>query len=633
MRTAPHRRPVVASRLLASLVLPAAALGIGLAGPGPVHAGGFAPPAAVAGDADPMDAARAEAAETLHALFDEHAAWERREFPETAFRRGDRAAAARLDDRAPQTHERRQRDRLAFRERARAIDARLLDAQDRTSRELFLFLMDAQIGDHVHGRHLMPVGRRWGIHQTIGLLAEGMDFERAADWERYLSRLAGVPELVDDAIALMALGIERGHVPPRVSLEGVEGQVDALLGPGGLDALAAPFRRDDAPAGLRRTFDREALPAVQAALDRYRAFLVETYLPACRDTIAAAAEPDGAALYAHMLGVMTTTEMTAREIHDLGLYEVGRIRAEMLEVIRRTDFLARHPEHATAEDDVLFAAFTEDLRTNERFYHDSERELLRGYRDICKRVDWHLPKYFFASELPRLPYGVLKIPDFIAPQQTTAYYRPGSLEGGEAGVFFANCHRLDQRPIYEMIPLALHEAVPGHHHQIALAQEMDGLPAFRRHLWITAYGEGWALYAERLGIEMGLYEDPYDDFGRLLYEMWRACRLVVDPGIHALGWTRDEAIEFMRRNTALSEVNIANEVDRYIEWPGQATAYKLGELRIRALRLEAEDELGEAFDLRAFHRVLLADGPVTLPMLETRVRRWLASLPAGLSYD
>ncbi|MHC4827996.1 MAG: DUF885 domain-containing protein, partial [Planctomycetota bacterium] len=268
-------------------------------------------------------------------------------------------------------------------------------------------------------------------------------------------------------------------------------------------------------------------------------------------------------------------------------------------------------------------AFLNYLRTDPRFYHTSAESLLAEYRDICKQVDPWLPRLF--GRLPRLTYGVRAIPDYMAPTQTTAYYQSGDLRNAEPGWFYANTYALDQRPKYEMIPLTLHEAVPGHHFQVALARELEDLPEFRRDWGFNAFGEGWALYAERLGIEMGLYGDPYDDFGRLLYEMWRACRLVVDPGMHAIGWSRDEAIEFMMANTALSRLNITTEVDRYISWPGQACAYKIGELKIRELRQRAESRLGQSFDLRAFHDVVLGAGSIPLTILEKRVDYWINS--------
>ncbi len=313
----------------------------------------------------------------------------------------------------------------------------------------------------------------------------------------------------------------------------------------------------------------------------------------------------------------------------------------MMDVIKSSDFMTREVEvervatpHGRStsitkpaqslSSDELFRMFIYYLRTDPRFYYTEEEDLLRGYRDICKRIDAELPKLF--KTLPRQPYGVRKIPDFMAPSQTTAYYSRGDIRNAQPGYFYANTHALDQRPKYEMIALALHEAVPGHHFQIAIAQELKEVPEFRKHSWFTAYGEGWALYAERLGLEMNFFEDPYDNFGRLLYEMWRACRLVVDPGMHALGWSREKAVQFMLDNTALSELNVNTEIDRYIAWPGQATAYKIGELKIRKLRGIAEDRLGKRFDVREFHDVILGAGSLPLSVLEGRIHRWIESI-------
>jgi len=321
------------------------------------------------------------------------------------------------------------------------------------------------------------------------------------------------------------------------------------------------------------------------------------------------------------LRVMTTTDLAAKQIHDIGQSEVKRIKAEMMNVIRSSDFYRERADSRKLEDQQLFNAFVRYLRNDPRFYHNTPDELLAGYRDICKQVDAQLPKFF--KTLPRLPYGVDEIPSFMAPQQTTAYYQSGDIRNAQAGFFMANTYQLDQRPKYEMITLAMHEAVPGHHLQVALAQEMENQPEFRKDAWFTAYGEGWALYSERLAIEMGLITNSYDDFGRLTYEMWRACRLVVDTGMHALGWSRDQAIQFMLDNTALSELNIKNEIDRYIAWPGQATAYKIGELKIRELRAHAEKELGAKFDIRDFHDVVLGAGSVPLGVLERRVSQWI----------
>ncbi len=569
-------------------------------------------------------------AERLHALFEQHHEWQLREFPERALARGDERFADRVTDQSLRAIERRHRETVAMRERLDTIDFDALDDSDRINYELFELSLRRSIEGHDHRDFLAPVSGRTGPHQRIAQMADRVPFRNATDYENYLARLEQVPRMIDDFIARMRIGLEEGRTPPRVVLQGIPAQFDALLEGGGLAALRQPLSRmpgsipQEQRDSIQRRFREQIKPDVRAAIERFGAFMVEAYLPGCREAIAAADWPDGEAYYDHQLWVMTTTDMTAREIHEIGLSEVARIRAEMMEVIRRSDFLELHPEKSALDEEALFGAFVKYLRTDERFYFDDPEALLAEYRNICKIVDGHMPALF--RTLPRLPYTVKEIPRFMAPTQTTAYYQSGSLEAGQPGVFYANTYRLDQRPKYEMIALAIHEAVPGHHHQIAIAQELEDIPEFRRDTWFTAYGEGWALYSERLGIEMGMYEDPYDDFGRLLYEMWRACRLVVDPGMHALGWTREEAIDFMNENTALSELNIVTEVDRYIAWPGQATAYKIGELKIRELRERAESRLGERFDLREFHDVVLLAGAIPLPVLERRVNEWIDSV-------
>ncbi|QOJ13439.1 MAG: DUF885 domain-containing protein [Planctomycetia bacterium] len=571
--------------------------------------------------------AQADVAASLHALFDEHLAWQKREFPELAMEKGDYSNADRIADQSLAAIERRLVETAAYLERLRKLDRAALTAADQLNYDLFELELSQEVDGGRFRRFLAPVGGRFGPQQRIPQMADRVRFNTRTDYENYLSRLEQTPRSVDDVLELLATGVRERRTAPRIALAGLGAQFDRLTADGGLAALAQPFDRFPASIAendrklLRKRFDEQSLPAVRAALAKLGKYVVNEYIPSCRESIAAYDWPDGEAMYAHALREMTTTDMTASDIFELGKREVARIRAEMMQVIRRSDFLEKHPNAKELDDPALFSAFLDYLRRDPRFYHTDEEELLRGYRDICKRVDAELPQLF--GLLPRQPYGVKKIPEFMAPTQTTAYYQPGDLRNAQAGVFFANTYRLDQRPRYEMIPLALHEAVPGHHLQIAIARELDGLPEFRRDAWHTAFGEGWALYSERLGIEMGFYADPYDDFGRLLYEMWRACRLVVDPGMHAHGWTRAQAVAFMLDNTALSELNINAEVDRYIAWPAQATAYKIGEIRIRALRERAERELGEAFDIRSFHDVLLSGGTIPLSILEKRVEDWI----------
>ncbi|HXF38693.1 MAG TPA: DUF885 domain-containing protein, partial [Blastocatellia bacterium] len=346
------------------------------------------------------------------------------------------------------------------------------------------------------------------------------------------------------------------------------------------------------------------------ALKKLAAFIKETYLPACRKDIGASSLPDGEAFYQYAIKRHTTTNLPAREIHEIGKREVARIRKEMESIIKQVGFTRSFQE---------FLAY---LRTDPRFYYTKADDLVAGYSYIAKVSDGKLPQMF--AELPRTPYGVGVIPGYEAPAQTTAYYQPSAADGSRAGLFMINTYKLDTRPKYEMEALTLHESVPGHHLQIARAQELNGLPDFRRNAGYTAYVEGWGLYAESLGSEMGFYADPYSKFGQLTYEMWRACRLVVDTGMHAFGWSRQQAIDLMKENTAKTENDIIVEVDRYIVWPGQALAYMIGSLKIKELRARASKELGARFDVRKFHNAVLDDGPLPLDLLDQRMTAWIA---------
>jgi uncharacterized protein (DUF885 family) len=365
-------------------------------------------------------------------------------------------------------------------------------------------------------------------------------------------------------------------------------------------------------AARERLADQARRAIAESIVPGYRKFLEfmrDEYVPAARDSIGASALPRGRELYRHRVKRFTTTDLTPEEVHEIGQAEVKRIRGEMQAIIRRVGFQGD------------FSAFVDDLRTNPKFYPETPEQLLKEVAYVLKRMDGELPKLF--GTLPRLPYGIQEVPAYIAPRTTTAYYMPGAGDGSRAGNYYVNTYNLKSRPLFEVEALSLHEAVPGHHLQIARQQELSDLPKFRRYADVTAFIEGWGLYSERLGLEVGFYQDPYSDFGRLSYEMWRACRLVVDTGMHYLGWTREQAIDFMANNTALSLHNIRAEVDRYIAWPGQALAYKMGELKIRELRAKAEKELGERFDVRAFHDVVLGSGAVPLDVLEENVTGYI----------
>lgn len=523
---------------------------------------------------------------------------------------------------------------IAFRLEAEKLPLAGYTGADRLDAELLIFDLDRQIAGAPFNAWQLPVNSQGGPQVWLPQLADRLPMRTEAHRRDYLSRLRQVPIVVGDTIDNMRLGMAEGRVPPRAAVEPAVAQA--------INQGSPAYRSDPATSPFYRPFltiDQDSETARQAraiiadrivpVYQELALFLQNEYLPACRDSVGAAQGVDGIALYNHALAEHTTLpDATAESIHRTGLGEVARIRAEMMEVIARTDWDGNNS--AWNDDDAKFAAFVGFLRTDPRFYFTNPDDLLDAYKVASKNIDAEMPALF--GRLPRLSYGVRPIPTFAAKAAPTAYYYPGSLPAGIPGYFMANLTSLDQRPRYEMVALTLHEAVPGHHHQIALAQELENQHPLRATYGFTAFVEGWALYAERLGLEVGpagggLYADPYDDFGRLNFEMWRALRLVVDTGIHAFGWSRQEAIDLITANTALSEHNIASEVDRYIGWPGQATGYKMGQLRISAMRAHAEETLGDAFDRRAFHDALLDAGALPMPVLEAKIERWLEAQP------
>ncbi|MGH7700565.1 MAG: DUF885 domain-containing protein [Gemmatimonadales bacterium] len=570
--------------------------------------------------APPVAAQAAGDARTrLHALFDEAWAFELREDPLFATEVGEH----RYDDRLPAVtrddEARRARARAEFLERLRAIDRARLGTQDRVSYDVFRRQLEDRIAEFEFGAYRAPLTADYGFHMGLADLPNRVPLATTRDYENYLARLRAVPAYVDQHVALLREGLATGFTVPRVTLEGYE----ATITPHVVDDPSAsvfwkPFDAfgPGVPEGDRarlRAAGRSAIAdAVVPAYRGFLGFMTREYLPGARATLGASALPDGRAYYEFLVRRYTTLDVTPEEVHRIGLAEVRRIRGEMDAVIRQTGF----------EGD--FAAFLEFLRTDPRFYARTPGELLREAAWIAKQMDGKLPSLF--KTLPRLPYGVAPVPEHIAPKFTAGRYISAPVGGTRAGYYWVNTHALESRPLYALEALTLHEAVPGHHLQIALAQELEGLPPFRRFAGVTAFTEGWALYAERLGLEAGFYGDPYRNFGRLTYEMWRACRLVIDTGIHALGWTREQAMDFLARNTALSLHEVRTETDRYISWPGQALAYKMGELKIRELRGAAEGALGERFDVRAFHDAVLQNGELPLGVLEERVRAWVREL-------
>ncbi len=496
-----------------------------------------------------------------------------------------------------------------------AVDPSGLSPQDRLNYLLFKHQTQTDIEEFPFHWWLVPLNQREGI-QDENSLADSLRFKTVKDYDDWIARLVAFPAYMDQTIALMRRGIEEKIVQPKIVMRRVPDQIKRQIVEKPEESLYyKPLKTfpDDIPAAEQERLKTAAAKAIAEgvvpAYRKFHAFFTQEYLPACFDEVGAWQLPRGEEFYALRCRVFTTTKLTPDEIHAIGLKEVARIRAEMEEIQRKVEFKG------------TFQQFLESLRTDKRHYYETPEELMEGYLALCKRVDPELPKLF--RKLPRIPYGLEPIPQHMAPDTTAAYYRPPAADGSRAGTYFVNLYRPEMRPKYEMEALSLHEAVPGHHLQIALATELEGVPEFRKFTGFTAYVEGWALYAERLGEDLGCYRDPYSKFGQLTYEMWRAVRLVVDTGMHHKRWTRQQAIDFFKENTAKTELDITNEVDRYIAWPGQALAYKIGELKIRELRANAEKRLGDKFDIREFHDVILRNGAVPLDVLEQVVEEWV----------
>jgi uncharacterized protein (DUF885 family) len=510
-----------------------------------------------------------------------------------------------------------QREHTKIQHRAlQSIDRGALSEAEQVNYDLLLDQVDSQLKGFDFPSEFLPLNQMSGPQQSIAQMMAIMRPRNLTDYQNMVSRLEKAPELIDGAIAWMRKGMEAGVTPPKITLRDVPQQVrnqlvddpaqSPLLSafqaiPASVDSLQAEALRQQAHAA----FSERIAPAYERLLS----FLEEEYIPAARESIALSDIPDGEAWYAYNVRQRTTLDLSPQEIHDIGLSEVARIRAEMDKVIESSGF------------EGSFEEFLHFLRTDPQFYHTTKEGLLQEYRDIAKRADPELMKVF--GHLPRTPYGVIAVPSYAEKSQTTAYYMRGSIEAGRPGYFYANTYALDTRPRWEMEALTLHEAVPGHHLQLTIQAELEDVPWFRQLGGYTGYVEGWGLYSESLGEEMGFYKDPYSKFGQLTYEMWRAVRLVVDTGMHSLGWSRQQAIDYFMANAPKQEHDVIVEIDRYIVWPGQALAYKLGELKFKELRAYSANELGEDFDIREFHDVALGTGAVPLHMLDANIRRWV----------
>ncbi|MHB1168665.1 MAG: DUF885 domain-containing protein [Longimicrobiales bacterium] len=555
----------------------------------------------------------------LHRLFDDAWAENLRANPLFASQVGVRDYDALLPDPSERAEQQWLETLRARLQRLDAIDRAALPRTEQINADIFRRLTETAAREIELRGYYMPFTTFVPFYSSLPEMAEFMPLESVTGYENYIARLQGLRAHFDAYIDLMRSGMEAGITIPRVVLEGVVADLDAqLVDDPAQSRFYLPFADMSeriAPAERER-LQRDGADAIRTSvLPGYRAlrdFMASEYIPNARESLGASSLPGGRAFYEHRVRMYTTLDITPDEVHERGLAEVQRIRGEMQEVIGQTGF------------DGSFTEFLEYLRTDPRFYADTEQELLEAYSFVLKRMDGELPSLF--GTLPRTPYGLRAIPDYMAPKMTTAYYRPPAGDGSTAGFYYVNTYDLKSRPLYEVEALSFHEAVPGHHLQNAIAMELGDVPQFRRFAGFTAFGEGWGLYAERLGLEAGFYKDPYSNFGRLSYEMWRALRLAVDTGIHWKGWSRQQAIDFMAENSALALHNIIAEVDRYISWPGQALGYKMGELAIRDLRARAEQRLGEAFDVRAFHDVVLGSGEVPLDVLEENVERWITDV-------
>lgn len=561
---------------------------------------------------------KSAAGSRLRPLLDEIWEFELREDPLMATSVGDH----RYDDRLPAVRiadqARRAEARRKFLERLRAIDPAGLDETDRDSQALQRVKLEDSIREYELHHYRFPINADSGFHMELAQLVSQMPFETARDYENYLARLRAFPEYMGENVDLLREGLKAGWTLPKVALTGYEKTIEAHVVTDPTRSrffqpfAAFPVGVPEADRGrLRAAAEKAIRDDVVPAYRSFLEFMTRDYMPGARPTVGAGDLPGGKEYYAYLVRHFTTVDRSPEQVHALGLSEVARIRAEMEEVIRKTGFAGS------------FSEFLNHLRTDPRFYAKTPEELLKQASWIAKRIDGKLPSLF--GRLPRQPYGVEPVPDEIAPKYTGGRYVGAPPGGKKAGTYWVNTYALESRPLYVLTSLTLHEAVPGHHLQGALSAELTDLPAFRRFLYVDAFGEGWGLYSERLGLEMGLYTDPYSNFGRLTYEMWRACRLVVDTGLHAKGWTRQQAIDYLASNTALSLHECTTETDRYISWPGQALAYKTGELKLRELRRRAEEALGPRFDVREFHDRVLAGGTVTLPILESRIDAWIRS--------
>lgn len=554
--------------------------------------------------------------DAFRALYEKEWAFRLQEFPTLASSIGVHDYDHRLSHVSQTDQQRRNTYWKGIQTELDAISCVNLERVECINYRMFRRQMDNSIANFETRGYLIPFNSDWGFYMSWSRLPQETDFVTLKDYQNYLARLAEIPAVMDEYIELMREGIKIGMTQPRIILDGRDEPIKAQLVEHVMESgFFQPFT--DMPAGIvngeqakllqkaQTVIADGVIPAYQRLLDFYHG----EYLPGARTTLGANQLPGGARFYQEQISLYATVDMTPAQIHAIGRSEVARIRAEMDAIVEEVG------------EGKSFAEFIEFLRTDPQFYAKTPHELLAEASYFAKKADGRLPALF--GHMPRQPYGVAPVPDDLAQFYTGGRYVSSSLDSHRGGYYWVNTYALESRPLYTLPALTLHEAAPGHHTQIALASEQQGQPEFRRNDYISAFGEGWALYAEKLGVEMDIYETPYQHFGRLTYEMWRACRLVIDTGIHTMGWTREQAQEYLASNTALSIHEITTEIDRYISWPAQALSYKLGEYTIWELRRDAEFRLGSDFDIRAFHDFILSLGSVPLDILRDEVRRWV----------
>ena len=561
------------------------------------------------------------AVKALHELFAAEWDYQMEQHPTWASGLGDRRWNDRWGDISLEAIYKRHDHDIETLAQLTKIDRAALPSADQLNFDLFRRNYEYEIEGFQYRWFLLPLNQLDGV-QTVNRVADELRFESLKDYQDWLGRLRTLHLRIDQTIALMRLGIKERIVHPKIVLQRVPAQIDhQIVSDPTASPLYKPFIKF--PSSIAETervrLAQDAQETIAASVvpsyRKLKEFIVGDYLPAALDQVGIWQFPNGAAMYAYAARDSTTTDLTPQEIHDIGLKEVKRIRAQMQSIIDELGFRG------------TFADFAKFLRTDPKFYFKSEDELLEAYRALSRRIDPALVKVF--RKLPRMPYGIEPIPRNVAPESYVGSYRSPAADGSRAGTFLVNTYKPEIRPKYEMMALSLHESVPGHHLQIALAMEQQDIPNFRRYGGYSAFIEGWGLYAESLGDEMGLYDDPYSKFGQLMFEVWRAGRLVVDTGMHYLHWDRQKAIDFMMENTAKQEEEVIAEIDRYIVWPGQALAYKIGQLKFSELRTKAKQALGDKFDIRAFHDELLRDGALPLDQLEAKMNAWTAKQAAS----